>query len=146
MTEGELIERLRRVEALVAGGATEGERAVAAEAKARIEARLRELEDVDPPVEFRVCLDNGWSRRLFVALLRRYGLRPYRYPRQRRTTVMVRVSRRFCDEVLWPEFRRLNAALTSYLDEVAERVIGEVVHADRADVEVVAGPRQLAGG
>jgi hypothetical protein len=40
-------------------------------------------------VEFRFSLADQWSRHLLVALLRRYGIKPYRYSRQRRTTVMV---------------------------------------------------------
>ncbi len=38
-----------------------------------------------------------WSRKVFVALLRRYGIRPYRYKRQRYTTVMAKVSKKFVD-------------------------------------------------
>ncbi len=144
MNEKELIEKLRRVEALFAGGTTAGERSAAGKAKGRIEARLKELEREDPPEEFRFGLGNLWSRRLFVALLRRYGLKPYRYRRQRRTTVMVRVSKRFCDEVLWPEFTRLDSVLEAYLDEVAERVIGQVIDSDCSDVQVVKEPAQLA--
>ncbi len=44
-----------------------------------------------------------WPRRVFVALLRRYGIRPYRYRRQRYTTVMAKVSQRFVDDTLWPQ-------------------------------------------
>ena len=79
--EVKLLEKLLRIEALHAGAATAGERSAAAEAKRRILERLTELRQSDPPVEYRFGLDNVWSRRLFLALLRRYGLRPYRYPR-----------------------------------------------------------------
>ena len=48
----------------------------------------------------------------------RYGLKPYRLYRQRLTTVMLRVPKRFIDQVLWPEFQELNAALMQYLNEV----------------------------
>ncbi|MGE0708811.1 MAG: hypothetical protein AB7N76_21640 [Planctomycetota bacterium] len=144
MNEQELIEKLRLVEALVVGGATEGERAAAEKAKARIEDRLRALEAEDPPREYRFALGNTWSRQLFVALARRYGLKPYRYRRQRYTTVMLRVSSRFCDEVLWPEFTRLDSLLAGYLNEVASRVIGEAIHADRSEAEAVAEPARIA--
>jgi hypothetical protein len=60
-----------------------------------------------------------------MALLRRYGLDPYRYRRQRRTTVVVRAPRRFVDETLWPEFQELNEVLTAHLDDVTRRVIAE---------------------
>lgn len=52
-----------------------------------------------------------WSRRVFVALLRRHGLRPYRYSRQRRTTVMASVSKRFVDETLWPQYKAFSGTL-----------------------------------
>src|SRR5712691_3751447 len=102
-----LLEKLRRIEALYAGAATDGERAAADGARKRIAAKLTEHEVADPPVEYRFTLNNPWSRKLLVALLRRYGIRPYRYPRQRYTTVMARVSRSFVADTLWPEFEEL---------------------------------------
>ena len=45
------------------------------------------------------------SYKVFVTMLRRYGLRPYRYHCQRYTTVMIQVPERFVTETLWPEFR-----------------------------------------
>lgn len=145
MNEQDLIEKLRRVEALHRGGATAGERAAAAEAMARLQARLETFEQEDPAREVRFSLENRWSRALFLALLRRHGLKPYRRPRQRRTTVMVRISERYCDEVLWPEFLELNQVLVGYLNDVADRVIGEVLQADRSDAGVVDEPSALAG-
>jgi hypothetical protein len=59
-------------------------------------------------------LGDPWSRQLFLALARRYGLRPYRLYRQRRTTVMLTVPESFVTEVFWPEFEQLNEALTTY--------------------------------
>ena len=100
--------------------------------------RLAELSKADPPVEHRFSLGDPWSRRLFVALLRRYDLTPYRYPRQRSTTVMARIPRGFLNETLWPEFLELNATLVSFLDEVTTRVVSEGVHADSSEAVVVA--------
>ena len=78
-----------------------------------------------------------WSRRLFLALARRYGLAPYRYRRQRLTTVMVRVPRGFIDQVLWPEFQELNKALVHYLNEVTLRIIHDEVHGDASEAAEV---------
>src|SRR5688572_14526548 len=89
-----------------------------------------ELQRQDPAVEMQFYMPDQWSRWLFVALCRRYGLKPYRYRRQRLTTVVLRVPRGFVDEVLWPEFGELNQALANYLSEVTLRVIREEVHAD----------------
>ncbi len=141
--EARLIEKLRRIEALYAGASTPGERVAAERAQARILARLRELEREDPPVEYQFSMPDVWSRRVFIALLRRYGLRPYRYKRQRRTTVMVRVSKRFVDETLWPEFEAINSTLRTYLDGVTDRVVSQVLHADSSDAPTVEAPPQL---
>jgi hypothetical protein len=63
------------------------------------------------------------SRHLFLALCRRCGMKPYRYYRQRRNTVMVRAPKRFLAQVLWPEFSELDQALQAYLHQVTLRVI-----------------------
>lgn len=132
-----LVEKLRLIEALHAGSTTEGERTAANFARERILLRINQYEKPDPPIEFRFTLNNGWSRRLFMALLRRYDIKPYRYHRQRRNTVMARVSRTFVDKTLWPEFVELDAELTKHLDQVAERIIAEALQADTSDAEEV---------
>jgi len=133
--EEHLIDKLRKVEALFAGAASDGERDAAAYAIEKIRERLHRLEAVDPPVEFKFSMNNAWSRKLFVALLRRYGIQPYRYSGQRHTTVMAKVSKGFVDQILWPEFRELDDELERYLDEVTERVIAAGVFADQSEAE-----------
>lgn len=133
--ERQLRERLRKIEALFAGAGTPGERRAAEAALERIKARLREAEGHARPIEMQFSIADPWSRQLFLALARRYGLRPYRYPRQRRTTVMLRVPEAFMREVLWPEFEALNEALTGYLAEVTARIIREEVHGETAEAE-----------
>jgi hypothetical protein len=142
--EEKLIERLRSIERLFAGATTPGERTAAAGALGRVRQHLAELKETDPAAEFKFTLGDGWSRRLFVALLRRHGIKPYRYSGQRRTTVMARVPHRFVDETLWPEFEKLSATLRSFLDDITERVIRESVFADDSEAEEVAEPRALA--
>ena len=132
-----LIEKLRRIEALYAGATTPGERIAAAEAKRRIADRIAGFTPPEPPEEYRFSLDNNWSRKLFLALLRRNGLRPYRYPRQRYTTVMVRLPKSLADS-LWTEFQELNEALRFHLDTLAEAVIAEAISADTGEAEEVA--------
>ncbi len=98
MNEATLIEKLMKIEALFSGAATEGERASAGLARQRILRRLAELIPEDPPVEYKFTFRDMWSHKVFMALLRRYGLKPYRYHAQRYTTVMVQVPKRFVDE------------------------------------------------
>jgi hypothetical protein len=135
-----LIERLVRIEALFADrAATAGEKVAAQEARERIRQRLSAFAQSDPPVEFTFSLRNPWSHKLFVALLRRYNIRPYRYARQRYTTVMARVPRQFVNETLWPEFVELDRTLQSYLNQETERIIAASINRDTSDVEVRSG-------
>jgi hypothetical protein len=144
MDEAKLREKLSRIEALFAGATTEGERVAAAEARRRIQQRLESVERLDPPVEYRFTLADTWSRKLFLALLRRYDLKPYRYRGQRRTTIMVKVPKPFVNETLWPEFQQINAAMRTYLDEVTDRIIADVIHGDSSEAAEVAEPPKLA--
>jgi hypothetical protein len=141
--EDRLIEKLRLIEALFADPATEGEKVAAERAKHRILERLQLWEREDPPVEYRFAMGDMWSRKLFVALLRRYDIMPYRYKGQRYTTVMARVSKRFVDETLWPEFLAFDETLRAYLAEVTERVVSQVIHRDSSEAAVVAEPPRL---
>ena len=146
MDEARLIHKLRLIEALFAGATTEGEKVAADRARDRILARLKLSEQEDPPVEYRFTMSDMWTRKVFVALLRRYDIRPYRYSRQRYTTVMARVSKRFVDETLWPEFQEISTALRSYLSEVTDRVVHQVIHQDSSEAEVIEKPKQLSLG
>jgi len=67
LDEKALFEKLRRIEALHAGATTPGERDAAANAIRRIQERLKLAEKEDPPVEYKVTLGDGWSRKLFMA-------------------------------------------------------------------------------
>ncbi len=142
--EVRLIEKLRKIEALFARATSAGERAAAESARDRIRGRLEQLEKSERAVEYRFSLPDGWSKSLFIALLRRYGIEPYRYSGQRRTTVMARVTRTFAEEVLWPEFRELNATLRAHLESVTTRVIAQAIHGDQADAEERSGQEPKA--
>jgi hypothetical protein len=139
MREQDLLDKLSKIERLYAGAATPGEKEAAADAMERIKRRLGETAKIERPIEYKFTLTDGWSKKLFTALLRRSALRPYRYARQRRTTVMVRVPRSFVDETLWPEFLELSKVLQTYLDEVTERVISGAIHANEGEEEVITG-------
>jgi len=59
---------------------------------------------------------------------------------------MARVSHRFVDETLWPEFQELSGTLRTYLSEVTDRVVQQVIHQDHSEAEVVEKPKQLPLG
>jgi hypothetical protein len=94
----------------------------------------------EPPVEYKFTFPDMWSRKVFVSLLRRYSLNPYRYHGQRYTTVMVRVPGSFVDETLWPEFQEINSELGSYLQQTTDSVIKKVLHEDISEAAVVDRP------
>lgn len=133
--ETRLVEKLRKIEALFARSTTPGERVAAENARERIRRRLRQLEEIERAVEYRFTVADGWSKQLFLALLRRYDVTPYRYRGQRRTTVMAKVTRSFVSDVLWPEFEQLNATLQAHLDSVTKRIISAALHGDDSDAE-----------
>lgn len=143
MDEAKLINKLRLIESLFASAASEGEKIAAERAKERILERLRQWEKTDPPIEYRFTMADMWSRKVFVALLRRYKIHPYRYSGQRYTTVMAKVSKGFVDETLWPEFQEISGTLQSYLSEVTDRVVHQVIHQDNSEAEIVEKSKQL---
>ena len=132
-TEQELREKLRKISALFEGATTDGERTAAAAAIERVKKALATMSRTEHTVEMQFTLPDRWQRRLFAALCRRYGLDPYRYKRQRYTTVMVRAPRRFIDLTLWPEYLELKEALDQYLNDATERIIREEVYGDAAE-------------
>lgn len=134
-----LIDKLRKIEALFARPATAGERSAAASARERILERLRALERTERPVEYRFTMADSWSKSLFIALLRRYDLKPYRYRGQRRTTVLVRATKTFVNEVLWPEFEQLDRLLRSHLEAVTARIVAQAIHRGDEEIEERAG-------
>ena len=138
MTPEQLLrEKLRKIEALFAGAATEGEKVAAGAAAERIRVRLDRTAGKEKSIETKVSIPDVWSRQLFIALSRRYGLRPFRYRRMHRQSIVVQAPESFINQVLWPEFEELNAALTDYLSEITDRVIGEEVHGETSDADEV---------
>ena len=139
--ERRLKDKLRAIEALFAGATTPGERDAAARARERITARLDERA-AERPIEWQFRT-NEWSRRLLLALARRYGLKPYRYPRQRYSSVVLRAPEKLLREVFLPEYDQMVETLSEHLNVVADRVIAEVIHGDKSEAAVVQEPLQL---
>ena len=128
--EGTLLEKLRKIEALHAGTTVDGEREAARRAAERIRARLVELRGREQDEEFLYRLPDPWKRKLFVALCRRYGLKPFRESGRRHSTVQLRAPKAFHERTLWPEFVALCEELDAHLDELTTRVIREAINDD----------------
>ena len=134
-TEQEFRQKLRKISALFEGATTAGERDAAAAAIDRVQKALAAAEQIEKPVEIHFKLVDQWNRRLFTALCRRYGLKPYRYPRQHRTTVVLRAPKSFIDSTLWPEYVQIERALHEYLNDATERIIREEVFGNSDEAE-----------
>jgi hypothetical protein len=135
MIDQQLREKLRKIEALFAGAATEGERLAAGAAAERIRDKLSKTAQQETESEIKFSIPDPWSRQLFVALCRRYGLQPFRYRRMHKQSIVIRAPRSFIETVLWPEFEELSAVLTAYLSQITEQIIREEVHGDTGDAE-----------
>jgi hypothetical protein len=108
----------------------DGEREAARRAAERIRERLAELRGREEDIEYRYRLPDPWKRRMFLALCRRYWLKPYREHGQRQTSVMLRAPKSFQDRTLWPEYQALALELDAHLDELTTRVIREAIDDD----------------
>ena len=146
MTEEQLRERLRKIAALFEGAQTDGEREAAVAAMARVKEALKTAQPEQAQrgprafyeeslIEMQFSLSDQWQRRLLSALCLRYGLEPFRYRRQRYTTLMLKVKRSFLDRVLWPEYCQLRDALEEYLREATDRIIREEIFNDSSEAQ-----------
>ena len=131
MNREELIEKIRKVEALFAGTSIAGEKQAARSALERLQAQLGAAPE--PTEEYQFSLPDPWKRQLFLAMCRRQGLSPYRKYRQRSTTVMLRCTRSMVDQVLWPQFLELSKLLHQFLDEATRDIISQSVHGDLSE-------------
>jgi hypothetical protein len=143
LSEDRLREKLRKIEALYAGAATAGEKAAADAAADRIRRQFETASKQEAAEDYKFSIPDPWSRQLFIALCRRYGVRPFRRPRMHRQTVMVRAPASFVRNVLWPEFEELSDALNTHLIEITEKIIREEVHSATGDAEEIEEPRRL---
>ena len=130
----ELRAKLAKVEALFRRAGSPGERAAAKAAMGRLHGRLAGSAGKDEPeVELQFSLPDAWSVSLFVAVCRKHGIRPYRYRRQRRTSVVVSAREREFNRVVWPEYSRLQTELESYFEDVTDHLVSRVMGSDGDD-------------
>lgn len=106
----DLLEKIRKIEALIEGAKTGGEKNAAISAKNRIHKKLI-AEEKTQKKEYSLYTQDSWHKKLLVAICRKYGVRPYRYKRQKYTTVMVNINEQFLEDVLWKEYLEYSAHL-----------------------------------
>ena len=146
LIDEQLRDKLRKLAALFAGAATDGERLAAGAAAERIREKLSKSAQQETASEIKFSIPDLWSRQLFVALCRRYGIQPFRYRRMHQQSIVIRAPRSFIETVLWPEFEELSAVLTAYLSDITEQIIREEVHGDTGDAEERTPQRKIKSG
>lgn len=124
--------KLEKLEALFARGATAGERAAAGAALERLNSRF-DTGPQEEELEFQYSLPDAWAVKIFVALCRKHGVHPYRYPRQRRTTVMVKVQKSVFEQTVIPEFNTLHSELVAYFKDTVDHLIADAMKSDGDD-------------
>jgi hypothetical protein len=127
----DLAEKIRKVEALISRATSEGERRAAEFAKERLQERV-----ALQPCEYTVRVNSPWKKKLFAAICKKYRLPTYRYKGQKYTTTMVKVSKPFIDQVLWPEFNKHAQAFDQLAEEILTGLI-EKIHTVRDEEEVI---------
>src|SRR3546814_5909767 len=107
ISEDQLREKLRKIEALYAGAKTDGEKSAAGAAAERIRVKFENASKQERAEEFKFSITDPWSRQLFIALCRRYGIKPFRYTRMHRQTVIIRAPASFRSEEHTSELQSL---------------------------------------
>lgn len=115
MDEDALVKKLRELERELAGSGEVGVEACRAELAAW---RARE-----PDQEFRVSVPTPTAQRVLLGWCKRYGLTPYRTPRQRKTTICIRVPNGFMNEVMWPRVEAMAHVIDEATADAAERIV-----------------------
>jgi hypothetical protein len=134
MDDAKLLENLRSIEAQALGVPATADRSARTQAIERLRAKLAEARTREPDDTFSVSLPDPWQLAIFLALARRYGLRPHRHARQRRSTVVVTAPVSFYERVVWPEFVVLSSAVGAWFDLLASRVLREVLDDDSVQI------------
>ena len=121
-----LLEKIKKIEALIVGASTDGEKNAALSAKERILKKYPALEIHKDPKEYSLYTSGEWNKKLLLAICRKYGIRPYRYKRQKYTTVMVKINETFLNEILWKEYQEYSKLLDQLVEEITDDLISKI--------------------
>ena len=131
----DLADKIRKVEALLARAATEGEKQAAFLAKQRLLQKVVQ----SAPIEYTVKVDSHWKKRLFMAICAKHNVRAYRYKGQKYTTTTVRVTKEFMDSILWPGFNQYAKAFDELAHDIMHDLIAKIHNVKDEDEIVIAG-------
>ncbi len=132
--EQDLIKAFQRVEMRRAGISLSD--AHEEQARQHIIAQWKGSRHAPDVQEFHCPMKNEWEQLLFHGLLKRYGIRPYRYRKQRNSTIMIRVSKRFLHECLWPMFNELSLDLQQRFNAIVKTLLPAVA-ASPYDIAII---------
>jgi len=122
----DILEKIKKIEAMITGAQTQGEKSAALSAKARILKKYPNL-DIDKDVlEFSLRTPDHWHKKLLLAICHKYGLKPYRYKGQKYTTVMVRANEAFLNMVVWKEYLEYSDHLEKLVGAITDNLIGKI--------------------
>ncbi len=130
----DLLDRIKKIENLILGAATTGEKNAAMSAKERILKKYPELEIYKNPTEYNLYTSNVWQKKLLLAICRKYGVKPYRYHRQKYTTVMVNINEEFLKKVLWKEYLEYSSHLEKLIAGITDDLISKIHKHQEEDV------------
>jgi len=130
----DLLERIKKIEALINGAKTTGEKNAAISAKARILEKHPGVEIHRDPQEYRLYTSDSWHKKLLIALCRKHGVRPYRYKRQKYTTVMVNINEDYLNKVLWKEYLEYSAHLEKLVTGITDDLINKIHAHEEEDI------------
>ncbi len=129
----ELLAKIKKIEALIEGAKTEGEKNAAISAKKRLDKRRLEELELEKK-EYALYTQDNWHKKLLLAICRKYGVRPYRYSRQKYTTVMVNINEKFLNDVLWKEYTEYARHLEVLVEEITDNLIRKIHKDEEEDI------------
>lgn len=121
-----ILEKIKKIEALIAGAQTKGEKNAAISAKDRILTKYPELRIESNQVEFTLRTPDSWHKRLLLSICRKYGVNPYRYKGQKYTTVMVMVNEDFLNKIVWKEYMEYSEHLEKLVGAITDELISKI--------------------
>jgi len=130
----DIADKIRKIEALIAGAKSDGERQAAEFAKQRLQEKI-----TPQPIEYTVRLHSRWEKKLFVAICKKHGLQTYRYARQKYTTAMIRIAEPFMNSVLLLEYKKYADILHKLTEEISNDLIAKIHLVNDEDEAIIAG-------
>ena len=131
----DILERIKKVEALISWAKSEWEKQAAMFAKERILKKYPEIENTQNKKEYKIYTQDSWHKKLFSAICRKYWIKPYRYYRQKYTTVNININEDFLNEVLWKEYLEYSEILEKLVWDVTWDLINKI-HKDEEETVI----------